>query len=160
VFVECSFQFRPISAEALSRIAGADELVTVFGGWPSFHDAEVLWIRLDRQSYGRSHGPTIEALIHAFEMTSEIDDDGHYGLRNHVLVHFRFAGVGELQLDGFNHQNVIMELAITDIRERQLENLEWDVRFDPTWGVGASFQCHAIEVVGVIPCDKACNPNS
>ena len=31
------------------RIEGAEKLTGVFGKWPSFHDANVIWVRLDRR---------------------------------------------------------------------------------------------------------------
>jgi hypothetical protein len=48
--------------DVAARIAGAEKLITVFGYWPSFHDAEVLWIELRRRPCGEGYGPTLEAL--------------------------------------------------------------------------------------------------
>jgi hypothetical protein len=145
--------------EDIGPIDGAEQLVAVFGYWPSFHDAEVLWLRLDRRSAGEgSYGPTLEALIHAFEMTPEVGPDGYYVLRHHVLVHLQFREVVELRLDGFNHQNALSGLDLTDLQERQMERVRWAVRFDSTFGAEASFQCLAVEVVSVVPCSKAGEP--
>jgi hypothetical protein len=145
--------------EAVEHIAGAEQLVAVFGYWPSFHDAEVLWLRLDRRAHGDGcYGPTLEALVHAFEMTSEVGADGYYVLRHHVLVLLRFRDVVDLRLDGFNHQNALMGLTLTDLRDRQMERVRWAVRFDSAWGVDASFQCYSVEIVSVVPCSKAGEP--
>jgi hypothetical protein len=144
--------------ESVERIAGAEQLVAAFGYWPSFHDAEVLWLRLDRRSHGGGYGPTLEALVHAFEMTSAVGGDGHFVLRQHVLVHLRFHEAVELWLDGFNHQNALLGLRLTEVRDRQMERVSWEVEFDPAHGIGASFQCHAVEVVSVIPCSDAGEP--
>jgi len=142
--------------EAVELIAGAKQLVAVFGYWPSFHDAELLWLRLDRRAHSDGcYGPTLETLVHAFEMTSEVDADGYYVLRHHVLVHLRFLDVMELRLDGFNYQNALMGLTFTDLRDRQMERVRWAVHFNSAFGVDASFQCYAIEVVSVVPCSKA-----
>jgi hypothetical protein len=55
------------------------ELLTrIFGTWPSFHDAEVLTVRLDRSGNSADDGPALEAAIHVFRMTSEIDSRGYY----------------------------------------------------------------------------------
>jgi hypothetical protein len=75
-------------------------------------------------------------------------------LRSHVLVHFRFRDVVELRLEGFNHQNALFGLRIFDLRDPQWEGTWFDVRFDASHGVDASFQCRAVEVVGVTPCSK------
>ena len=42
-----------------------EKLIDIFGYWPSFHDAEILRIRLDRAG---SDGPSLTADIHVFEM--------------------------------------------------------------------------------------------
>jgi hypothetical protein len=145
--------------QSVEGIAGADQLVAVFGYWPSFHDAEVLWLRLDRRAHGDGYyGPSLEALVHAFEMTSDVDADGYYILRHHVLVHMRFLDVVELQLDGFNHQNALMGLSITDLRDRQMERVRWAAHFDSAFGIDASFQCYAVEVVSIIRCNKDGEP--
>lgn len=145
--------------ENIGAIEGAGKLLSIFGYWPSFHDAEVVWIRLDRKpACDSDYGPTLEALIHAFEMTSEIDPKGYYVLRHHVLVHLRFREVVGLRMEGYNHQNVLYGLNLVDIRDRQLERIKWRVRFESDFGVDASFQCLAIEVVSVEPCTKDGEP--
>lgn len=137
-------------------ITGAEKLTSVFGYWPSFHDAEIVWIKIDRSAGSDSddRGPTLDTLIHAFEMTKEIDSNGYYCLRNHVLVHLRFHEAVELSLEGFNHQNVLMELTISDLTERQLERVRWRVHFASSWGVESTFNCYHAEVISVTPCDK------
>ncbi len=111
-------------------------------------------MRFDRRATSLGNGPTVEALIHTFEMTSEVNSAGFYVLRNHVLVHLRFSRVMELILDGFNHQNALLVLSIEDIRHRQMEHLNFEVKFDTSFGLEASFQCQDIEVVDVQPCDN------
>ncbi len=145
--------------ENVDRIVGAERLVAIFGYWPSFHDAEMLWLRLDRRAHGDGcYGPTLEALVHAFEMTSEVGADGCYVLRHHVLVLLRFRDVVELRLEGFNHQNALMGLTLTDLRDRRMERVLWAVRFDSAFGVDTSFQCYGVEVVSAVPCSKAGEP--
>ena len=144
--------------EFTDLIVGAQKLVEVFGSWPSFHDAEVLWVRLERKSHGEGHRPTLEVLVHTFEMTNEVDSDGYYVLRDHVLVHLLFLDLVELRLDGFNHQNALMGLTLTDLPDRQLERIRFEVRFDSAHGLDASFKCHAVEVVSVISCTKGGEP--
>ena len=143
-----------IGMETYQSIRNHERLTSIFGYWPSFHDAEVIWLRLDRRATTLGHGPTVEALIHAFEMTSEVNAAGFYVLRNQVLVHLRFSRVVEPILDGFNCQNVLSVLSVKDIRERQMELLNFEVKFDTSFGLEASFQCQDIEVVDVRPCDN------
>lgn len=145
--------------ENIGAIEGVEKLVNIFGYWPQFPGAEVVWIRLDRNPAGDSdYGPTLETLIHPFEMTSEVDSKGHCVPRHHVLVHLRFREVVDLRMEGFNHQNFLYGLNLVDIRDRQLERIKWRVRFESDFGVEASFQCLAIEVVSVEPCTKDGEP--
>jgi len=139
-------------------IGGYEKLTSVFGYWPSFHDSEVLCVRLDRRHSGEGYGPTLDALIHVFEMTSEVGPGGACILRHHSLAHFRFHSVVELRLEEFNHQNVLWRLAISDIRERQMERIHFQVDFAASFGVSASFQCHRIELLRVTPCTKDATP--
>lgn len=141
--------------DKIESITGSDQLTSIFGYWPSFHDAEVLWMRLDRLGHGDDDfGPTIEVQIHTFEITDEVGEDGRFVLRHHVLVHLQFREAGNLRLDGFNHQNAIMGLRLTNLKHTQMERVIWDVCFDSANGVAASFQCGSIEVLAVIPCEK------
>lgn len=89
----------------ISKIQGAAELESWFGYWPSFHDAEIVGLHLNRKG-------SSSLRVHTWEMTKEIDDKGCYVLAKHILVEFIFEAVNGLNLNGFNHQNVIFGLAI------------------------------------------------
>jgi hypothetical protein len=134
----------------LDGIQGSQLVTAIFGQWPSFHDSEVVSITIAR-SEPYDAGPTLEAEIHVFEMTSEVTPSGYYVLRNHTLVTLRFSGITSLELVDFNNQNVLMGLQIEDIRSHQLEGLPWRVSLDPSFGVSARFLCHAIEVRSAKP---------
>jgi len=141
------------------QIEGAEKLITVFGYWPSFHDAEVLWLRMDRRAVREDvYLPTLEMMVHAFEMTSEIGPEGAYVLRHHVLVHLRFHMVDHVKLADFNHQNALYGLYFNDIRASQLEQADFEITLEGAWGLDGSFICKAVEVVDVTPCDKGGEP--
>ena len=145
--------------DAAERIEGADKLTSVFGYWPSFHDAEIVWLRLDRRPVLEGlYGPTLEALIHTFEMTSEVGRDGSYVLRHHVLAHFRFHDVTGLELEHFNHQNVLFGLSITDIRDRQMEMIDFEVTLSSSFGLSGLFYCKRAELMEVTPCSEDAKP--
>lgn len=131
-------------------IPGSELLTRLFGRWPSFHDAEVVRLTLERTE-PHADGPDLIAEVHAFEMTDRIGPDGRYVLRHHVLVTFRFRGVDSVNLKWFNNQNVLAGLAISDIRSRLLEDLKYEVRFDGSFGVDASFLCRDVRVETVRP---------
>lgn len=89
----------------LQNVPGAQDLVTWFGDWPSFHDAEVLSIHLNRCS---------ASIVRIFTWlkANEINDRGYFGATKHVLVTFVLEGIQTVQLDDFNHQNVISGLSL------------------------------------------------
>ncbi len=103
--------------------------MSVFGYWPSFHDAEVLRFSLDRKGHGDPHGPTVESIVHVFEITSEISPKGQYALAKHSLVTFRFLEVDALELSEFDQRNSLWALEIVNIAARQMERVKFAVRF-------------------------------
>lgn len=131
-----------------SLVRNGSLLTDIFGGWPSFHDAEVVELRLDRSGPG---GVELEAKVHLFETTSETTSEGFYVLRNHTLATLRCAGIDQLSLEGFNHQNVLFDLSLVDISDRQLDRLRWEVSFDSSFGVAAQFLCETVAVINVEP---------
>ena len=135
------------------HILASDKVTSLFGYWPSFHDAEIVWLRVDRRDSNLGDGPRLEALVHCFEMTSEVNAAGNYVLRHHVLVHFRFASVSELVLEDFNHQNVLWNLEVEQAGEGGSGDGRLSVRFNAIHGAGAAFTCGTAEVVTVQPCD-------
>jgi hypothetical protein len=133
-----------------SKIQNSHLLTDIFGRWPSFHDAEVLRIALDRNE-ARPFFPYLQAMIHLFEMTPQIDERNRYVLKNHVAVTFRFLEIYKLELEDFNQQNVLEVLSIIDVSDRQLERIKFEVSFDGSVGVSAKFQCNSISLERVEP---------
>ena len=142
-----------MSVEAL--IKGSERLTSVFGYWPSFHDAEIIWLRLHRAHTDAGvTAPSLEMEIHAFEMTNEVAPTGQYVLKNHVVVHFRFTGIGFVKLEDFNCQNVLFELIISDIRQLQVQNMNFEVLLGSSYGLCGGFRCMAVEILAVMPCNE------
>ena len=96
-------------------------------------------------------GPILSTDIYVFEITPEVDPGGAYVLRHHTLASLRFGDVQELVLEDFNAQTAILGLAIRDIRDRQLEQVSYEVEFTAAYGVQAQFLCREAEVVSVRP---------
>lgn len=92
--------------EAHRDIQGAGALIEWFGYWPSFHDAEVLSVELNRSGTSRIR-------IHTWEMSREVDDKGFHVPRKSVVVTFVMDDLNQVRVEGFNHQNVLMGLAVT-----------------------------------------------
>jgi hypothetical protein len=87
----------------------------------SFHDSEVLCLRIDRR------GPTLELDIEAFAQT---DRAARYRLR--------FVGVDDLELGDVNEQNVLFDLTAEESPQG------WEVRLNPSYGVYATFKCRDV----------------
>jgi hypothetical protein len=132
-----------------SKIRNSNLLTDMFGRFPSFHE-EVLRVLLDRDGV-RPFTPYLEATIHVFEMTSQINERGGYVLKNHVAVTFRFLEIYELALEDFNQQNVLQGLNIIDVSDRQLERVKFEVSFVGIFGLSARFQCNSISIESVEP---------
>lgn len=150
------FRYREVMAEIVNREA----LEAVFGRWPSFHDAEVLALRLDRgDSEAVEHDrrqPWLEADIHVFEMTDQVTEEGTYLLRHHTLVTFAFRGVDHLDLKWFNNQNVLWDLELIEPQVEGEDAGRWVIGMPSSNGAEASFRCESVELVDV----KAFTPPS
>jgi hypothetical protein len=141
-----------LSMTGIEGIENAEALSDVFGYWPSFHDAEVVRIALDRSG---PQGPTLDAAIHVFHMTSDVDASGHFVLTHHTLVVLRFTKIVLRDLHGFNSQNSLSGLNIVAIDPTQNEGRRYGVGWDANWGIEADFDCQSITVVSVEPFSPA-----
>jgi len=136
-------------------IESSEKLTSIFGCWPGFHDAEVVEFNLWRGGYepgsGRRILPVLTVKIHLWQTTPDLDARGYCILRYHTLATLRFHDVDELDMSGFNQQNVIFGLGITsEEREGGLSPF-LRVEFDPSFGISAALRCNRIEVLQVEP---------
>ncbi len=132
------------SIDVLAQIGNAELVTSIFGQWPTFHDAEVLRFSLNRKG---ASGAEIVAAVHVFEMTSAVDQQGYYVLKDHTLVTMRFSGVSELKLSDFNEQNVLFELHISHEESGSL----FHVNFENSYDLDANFHCKKVEVISAEP---------
>jgi hypothetical protein len=123
------------TAGLLGEIRGGQQLLEWFGHVPSFHDAEVLELTLDRKK------AQCRIKIHAFQMTPEIDAKGLYVLKKHILVSFRMEGVMNLELTDFNHQNVINGLALSRTADQ-----DFRLDLDPCYGLFGFIEARALAI--------------
>jgi Immunity protein 50 len=93
-------------AEAIyASISGGSELVAWFGRVPSFHDAEIVGLNLNRRSAST-------LVLHTWSTTNGVDDRGYFVLDRHVAVTFVLEEILDLELNGFSHQNVVFGLVL------------------------------------------------
>lgn len=142
-------------SDIAEHIEGTEKITNVFGYWPSFHDAEIINFHLWRGDLSEERQtwifPVLTTLIHVKEMTSEVDSGGFFVTRHHTLVTLRFHSIDNLDMNGFNYQNVISSLHIERKQRSDGPSPYFEVNFGQCFGVGASFTCLRIELVDVRP---------
>ena len=89
------------------EIENANIIIDHFGYWPTFHDSEVISIKLER-TLDKEHS-SVQLRLYSFEMTSELIN-GYYKLIKHCFIDFEFLELNKVELDGFNHQNAVLAL--------------------------------------------------
>ena len=129
-------------------IQGADKVIALFGRWPSFHDAEVARVVLERE---RGEPPTAHVLIHTAETTSAADPARSISVGQECWIELAFGGLAALQLEEFNQQNVLFALEVEELTEPAIESERFKVRFSSSYGMGAEFRCATVHVVRVEP---------
>lgn len=130
-------------------ITGSKKILDLYNGWPSFHDAEVVSLLLDRNRCKGKYGPTVTVKIHCFTITNEVVN-GHYKTTNHALITVRFYDVVEFLLEhGFGTQNPLSGFFVEDIRTHQLEGMNYEVYFGAHLNCDMNFKCSAIEVISL-----------
>jgi hypothetical protein len=122
----------PLAPE-LKTIEGAQELYDWFGHWPSFHDAEVVSLHLNRA------GPS-SLVVHTWQGTKEIDDRGYYISTRHVVVEFVLFEVSELDLNGFSNQNVLSHLEV------EKTDAGFRLRLDQCYGLSGTIEAKTVSI--------------
>lgn len=114
-------------------VEGHEAVIGWFGEWPSFHDAEVLSLRLNRSATS-----SLEVLT--WRTRSETNDAGHYVRDKFAVITFSLESISSLELTEFNHQNVIGELT--------LEKVEGKIRLHlyPCYGLNGYLEAHSVRV--------------
>jgi hypothetical protein len=126
----------------------AEKLTVRYNGrWPTFHDAEIIELRLDR---GNLTGDLTNPDLVGPELTLKIQSCVESQGTHPTLVTLRFGDVEDLEISGFNHQNAILGLVIERTKDGA-DGTDWFlVRINPAFGLGATFRCAEIEVVEAI----------
>jgi hypothetical protein len=121
-------------------IPGADAVVAWFGHWPTFHDAEVLSIFLDRTGESR-------IAIQVFEKTPDVASSGRHSLTKPATVTFCLEGflrdqhgITNNRIEFFNHQNVLSSVTVTKTAEGH------ELVLDGIYGVDGAFHSERMSV--------------
>ena len=126
---------------------GDHHLVTDwFGCWPSFHDGEVQRITLDRIA---GSTPSLEIDLRGWLLNKSAT--GELVQSKEALVSFRFESISDLDLEGFNRQNVITALHIADAGDPGPLRVE----FEHCYQFSCSFKALSGKVMQLRPCQHS-----
>lgn len=106
---------------SLDDTPGIKDVVARFGAWPTFHDAEVVQICLDRS------GPSVLRILTGV--------DGQT-----AIVKFVLDQVRDISLAGFNHQNVIARLEV------EVDSTGVTMTLLPCFGLSGHIQAESLRV--------------
>ncbi|MBX3193389.1 MAG: hypothetical protein KF819_40780 [Labilithrix sp.] len=132
--------------ETPKHVRGVDLVLNAFGCWPSFHDARIEGVRLDKSGAG-----AVMFKLRAFEMTSETDARGYFRLTKHHDVRFRFEDVAAVSMS--ERDDTLLRLQIANelgSDGRFLVVLESAIGTESE-GYGGSFRARSGVVLDVIP---------
>ncbi|WP_112664648.1 Imm50 family immunity protein [Microvirga flavescens] len=138
--------------EDLQSIEGWVDLLNWFGYTPSFHDAEILSLHLER-------GGLSTLKVYTWNVTRDVDKKG-YGIHDrHVVVTFTMEDILDLHLEGFSSQNVIGNL---ELRRLHLDaptfGMQWlrptqppsksayELSIQPCFGLSGSIQARRVSI--------------
>jgi len=139
------------------EIENSSAVVGLFGHWPSFHDAELITLRLDATGY---RDPVLEVDFEVAEYTSDVDERGHFRVRQRARVSLRFERVARLRLEGFWRQNVLTALHLAEAGPEDVDDVVGDdpegrrryrVHWGSALGCAAEFLCDSVAVVAARP---------
>ena len=133
------------------EIENKEILENIYGSWPSFHDSEILNINLYR---GEVAGQFCSLVVSFYLYETKAINEGtaQYEIisTNQNVAIIEFQNIENLNLEGFNHQNVIEALNM----EEKGKSIQ--VEFESIFGVQCGFSCSKVTVLGVEPKGKEC----
>ena len=133
---------------AAEYIVGAERLIDLFGGWPSFHDAEIVRLTLDRRDHDE---PDAQLFIHLWETLPDLDERGFFKREKHTLVEIVLRRFTACELKDFNLQNVLFDF---DVEAGEIDGQPAiRVTLDSSYGLSGTFTCDEVEIVSLVPCD-------
>ena len=140
--------------QPFSLIAGHEEVIAVFGRWPSFHDGEIHRVLLDstRTNESGARYPSIELALRGWNLTPQVSDEGFYKVECDSVVSLLFEDVYDVELDGLNHQNVLSELELTQVPDiRNPERMHLAVELVHCFGLSGGFKAASAKVMSIKP---------
>jgi len=124
-------------ARASEQIVGFGRFIEWCGGWPWFHDAEVVRLELNREGQSRLVLRVLGGSRPAFgpRANPKFSIPGE-----DVTVTFILDGVEDLELSSFNHQNVIFDLLL------QQNDEMFRITLEPCFGLAGTIDARTIQL--------------
>jgi hypothetical protein len=138
-----------------SFIEDAVILTSIFGKWPTFHDAEVVELYFERGQIDQAANVfdlpvlTIKLLL--------FDETGLLSFEHQTIAALQFTSIEDFTMKHFNYQNAIYGL---DLDSTDVDGVvRFNVSLDGAFGMSASFNCAGIRVLNALPSKRGERPN-
>ncbi len=131
-------------------IEDSHKLIDIVGEWPSFDDAEILSLVLDRRDGSPwipgSDSPTLDLRI-------RLAETGYF------LTEIRFNNVLNFEMAEFRYQNSVQEIVFESIPDRvdsqgNHTRARISIEILPHCGLKGKFEFQSAVVLFVVPCDR------
>lgn len=134
-------------------IDGFYKVIASFGQWPSFHDGEVHRIVFDRttRSPSGSYVPSVEIHLRGWIVGPEITEEGFYKLNNDSVVHFLFEDILDVEIEGFNQQNILSSLNLSFVENPIGSAQALHVELEHCYQFSGQFSARKAKILGVAP---------
>ena len=132
--------------ETTKLIHGSEKVVEALGGWPGFHDAEVISFSASRALPLNANSPVANLCVHVRQYAEVGVGTANYELAvtKSVLVNFSFVGLSDISISEFNHQNVIDSIQFTPTADGEII-----VLIESIWGFGGKIKCSSASIQSV-----------
>ena len=128
-----------LEVEAPIGVVNPEAVISAFGSWPSFHDAEVHGVVLNRGS--ADERPSITLLLHACAGDSAWEEE-----RDYVMVTMKCFDVSAPELRDLGPQNVLSSLDFEPVAEGLTQ-----VTLGECYGLSGSLVCKQVLIESVVP---------
>ena len=130
------------------HISDSEKVIEALDYWPTFHDAEVISFSVERALPIRNGYSLARLAVHVREYKTVGEGTAQYAqiLSKSVLIRIAFAGVTELELSEFNHQNVIDSIKVTHTESND-DHIQLTI--ESIWGFGGLIKCKSALVESV-----------
>ncbi len=130
----------------LPEFANSERIREFYDGWPTFHDAEVIEIMLNRELGYDFSGPKLQMVLFVFSDLKK----GQPKTRQTTKITLLFENVELNYLEDFNHQNAMADFMMTKGYSEQYRQDRYEIQFGEI-GAKIKFTCLKISVLSIEP---------